>query len=129
MAENESTMSRMLHCDTCGKILKIIKNGEGPLLCCGRPLSFEVEKSAEAGKEKHVPVVTKTSDGIRVSVGSIPHPMEPAHYIRWIEVHGDTFLQTAFLRPGEKPEKEFRVDPAAVTKVRAFCNVHGFWRS
>ena len=72
----------------------------------------------EEGKEKHIPVVEKTNSGIKVKVGSVPHPMVDDHYIKWIEVIGDTYLQTSTLHPGEAPEKEFCVPYDSVKKIR-----------
>jgi superoxide reductase len=55
--------------------------------------------------------------------------LEKEHYIKWFEVIGDTFLYTATLKPGEKPEKEFFLGNLSgqVRKVRINCNVHGIW--
>ena len=43
-------------------------------------------KDGRCGKEKHVPVIEKTSNGYLVKVGSIAHPMEEKHHIEWIEL-------------------------------------------
>jgi len=88
----------------------------------------ELFQSADWNKEKHVPVIEKTSTGVKVKVGSVPHPMEEKHYIEWIELHADGAVWRKFLRPGEKPEAEFWVT-AEVLSARAYCNVHGLWRS
>ena len=32
-----------------------------------------------------MPVVEKTNTEIKVSIGSIPHPMEDKHFIEWID--------------------------------------------
>jgi superoxide reductase len=105
----------------------IVQNGAGTLVCCGQPMIRVPEKRDEEGKEKHVPITEKTPSGIKVKVGSIPHPMVDDHYIKWIEVMGDTFLQTSTLKPGDVPEKEFCVPFEQVKKVRIDCNKHGFW--
>jgi superoxide reductase len=120
-------MLALYKCEKCGKMVLVVQDGEGTLVCCQQPMVKVVEKTEDAGKEKHVPVIEKTANGIRVKVGAVPHPMEPAHHIKWIEVMGDRFLHTATLQPGEKPEKEFCVDIAQVQKVRIYCNIHGFW--
>jgi len=124
-------MLSLYSCSTCGKKVLVVEDGKGALVCCGAPMTWMEEKSTETGKEKHLPVVEKTPRGIRVRVGAVPHPMENEHYIKWIEVIGDTFLYTATLAPGEKPEKEFCLegtDPLRhVKKVRIYCNVHGVW--
>ncbi|WP_321504876.1 desulfoferrodoxin [uncultured Methanoregula sp.] len=124
-------MLALYSCSTCGKKVLIVEDGKGTLVCCGNPMTRLDEKSVEAGREKHLPVIEKTPRGIRVKVGAVSHPMEKEHFIRWIEVIGDTFLHTAMLAPGEKPEKEFCLegsDPIShVKKVRIYCNVHGVW--
>jgi superoxide reductase len=121
-------MLELFSCDTCKKIVLVVQDGDGELVCCKKPMTPLVEKSADAGKEKHLPVIEKVPGGIKVKVGSIPHPMEKEHYIKWIEVMGDTFLCTKSFQPGDKPEKEFAIPSGGkVVKVRIYCNVHGAW--
>jgi len=84
------------------------------------------EKSEEQGKEKHVPVVEKTETGIKVKIGSVPHPMEEKHYIEWIEVVTEEGITRKFLKPGESPEAEFKVQQEGVL-VREYCTIHGLW--
>ena len=122
-------MTKMLEiykCGVCGNTTMVVSPSGGTLVCCGQPMNLQVEKTEDAGKEKHVPVVEKTKTGIRVKLGSIPHPMEEKHYIQWIEViSGDAhYLQG--LKPGMNPEAEFTVSGDHI-KVRAFCNMHGLW--
>ncbi|HDI06989.1 MAG TPA: desulfoferrodoxin, partial [Candidatus Bathyarchaeota archaeon] len=76
--------------------------------------------------EKHVPVVEMTADGFKVKVGSIEHPMEENHYIEWIELIADDKVYRRFLKPGEKPEAEFKVKAEEI-QAREYCNVHGLW--
>jgi superoxide reductase len=89
-------------------------------------MTLQPEKTADAGKEKHVPVIEKSSNGILVKVGSVPHPMEEKHYIEWVEIRTDNNVFVHGFRPGEKPEAEFCSDNVNV-KARAYCNVHGLW--
>ena len=114
-------------CNICGNIVKVLHVGPGQLVCCNQPMELLQEKTEDQGMEKHVPVIEKTGKGIRVKVGSIPHPMEDKHYIEWIEVMDGDNVQRKFLKPGEKPEAEFEVK--SVKKAREFCNVHGLWSS
>jgi len=78
------------------------------------------------GKEKHVPVIEKIAGGIKVKVGSVPHPMEEKHYIEWIEVIADGKAYRQFLKPGEAPEAIFKIEAKTIT-AREYCNVHGLW--
>jgi superoxide reductase len=86
------------------------------------------ENTVDASKEKHVPVIEKTKTGVRVKIGSIPHPMEEKHYIEWIELLTDDKVYRKTLKPGEKPQAEFCVSTQTIS-ARIHCNMHGLWRS
>lgn len=113
-------------CETCGNIVKVVHASGGTLVCCGRPMGLQPEKTTDQGNEKHVPVIARSADGILVKLGSVPHPMEEKHFIEWIEVRTGSSVFIRRLRPGDKPEAEFRV-PDTDVKARAYCNVHGLW--
>ena len=68
-------------CDLCGNIAEVLHGGAGELVCCGQPMSKLVENTVDAAKEKHVPAIEKTEDGVKVKVGDVTHPMEEKHYI------------------------------------------------
>jgi superoxide reductase len=115
-------------CEVCGNIVEVLHEGKGDLVCCGKPMKLMEEKTAESAVEKHVPVVEKTSDGIKVTVGSAPHPMEDEHYIEWVQVISDGNAYRIFLKPGGAPEGVFKTSLGDV-KAREYCNVHGLWKS
>ncbi|UCH89675.1 MAG: desulfoferrodoxin [Thermoplasmata archaeon] len=113
-------------CEVCGNIVEVVHNGAGELVCCGKPMVLQQEKSEDQGQEKHLPVVEKTDSGVMVKVGSVAHPMEAEHYIEWIEVVTESGAFRKFLKPGDTPEAQFDcVDP--ITIVRSYCNIHGLW--
>lgn len=114
-------------CETCGNIVEVLHGGAGKLVCCGKPMTLLEEQTADATKEKHVPVIEKTEDGVKVKVGSIPHPMVEAHYIEWIEVIADGKAYRQFLNPGDEPEATFCTDAEEIT-AREYCSIHGLWR-
>jgi superoxide reductase len=109
-------------------MVEVIHGAAGELVCCGQPMEKLVEKTEDVGKEKHVPVIEKTGAGIKVKVGSVPHPMEEKHYIEWIEIVADGRICRKFLSPGGQPEAEFEIRGEKVS-ARAFCNIHGLWKS
>ena len=115
-------------CEVCGNMVEVIHEGKGQLVCCNQPMKQIVENTVDAAKEKHVPVVEKTAAGIKVKVGSMPHPMEEKHYIEWVQIiaGGKSFRQ--FLKPGEVPEAAFEVK-ANIESVREYCNLHGLWKA
>ncbi len=115
-------------CEVCGNIIEDLHEGIGELVCCGQPMKLIEEKIQEEGNEKHKPVIEKGEQGVVVKVGSIPHPMEEEHYIEWIEISTDKGESKKFLKPGEPPEIMFPVKVENI-KARAYCNVHGLWKS
>jgi superoxide reductase len=122
------TQKQIYKCNVCGNIVEILYAGGGELVCCGQPMQLLEEKTQDQGFEKHMPQVGKTETGVKVIVGSVPHPMEEAHYIQWIEVLADGQVYRHFLKPGDKPETEFTLSAEDI-RARAYCNVHGLWRS
>ena len=115
-------------CPLCGNIVEVLHTGAGELVCCGQPMDVMAENTVDAALEKHVPVVEKTDNGYRVTVGSVAHPMEDKHWIEWIELIADKTVYRQNLKPGDAPEATFCVDADDVS-ARAYCNLHGNWKS
>lgn len=115
-------------CPLCGNIVQVLHTGAGELVCCGQPMELMTENTVDAAQEKHIPVLEKTDNGYKVTVGSVAHPMEEKHWIEWIELVTDTAVYRADLKPGDAPEAVFCTATDAVT-ARAYCNLHGLWKS
>ncbi|OGQ95242.1 MAG: desulfoferrodoxin [Deltaproteobacteria bacterium RIFOXYD12_FULL_57_12] len=115
-------------CGLCGNIVEMVHTGAGELVCCGEPMKLQVENTVDASREKHVPVVEKIDGGFKVTIGSVAHPMEEKHYIEWIELVAGDAAYRQFLKPGAKPEATFLIAAAQATG-RAYCNLHGLWKS
>jgi superoxide reductase len=115
-------------CSVCGNIVEVLHAGQGTLVCCGQDMILQVENTVDAAKEKHVPVIEKIDGGYKVSVGSVPHPMEEKHYIEWIELIAGDKAYRQFLKPGGSPEATFTISAAQVS-AREYCNLHGLWKS
>ena len=121
-------MYEIYKCKICGNIVEVLHTGVGQLVCCGQPMELLKEKTEDVGQEKHVPVIEKTETGIKVKVGSVPHPMEEKHYIEWVEIIADGRVYKKFLKPGDKPEAEFEIKAAKI-EAREYCNIHELWKS
>jgi superoxide reductase len=121
-------LRQVYKCNVCGNMVEVLHAGAGELVCCGQPMELLLEKTEDAGKEKHLPVIERAEGGIKVKVGSIPHPMEEKHYIEWIEILVEGQICRKSLRPGEHPEAEFKIEGGKIG-ARAYCNIHGLWRS
>jgi superoxide reductase len=115
-------------CSICGNIVEVLTGGDGELVCCDTPMENLTAKTADQGKEKHVPVIEKANGGVKVKIGSVPHPMEDDHYIEWVEILVNGKAHRQFLKPGQAPEAVFNVADASVT-AREYCNKHGLWEA
>jgi len=114
-------------CPICGNIVEVLHTGGGQLVCCGQPMELISPKIEDAGFEKHLPVVNQSGNTVNVKVGSIPHPMEEAHYIEWIEIITNNQVYKKFLKPGEEATATFEI-VGSINQVRCYCNLHGLWQ-
>jgi len=151
-------LNQVFKCGVCGNIVEVVHASGGELVCCGQPMTLQIENTVEASKEKHIPVIKKIEGGIHVNVGSVEHPMEEKHYIEFIEVIFGKKVMRKYLLPGDKPEACFKAKdltlfdlPEEETSycegskcnfeckndcgetieltVRAYCNLHGLWKA
>ncbi len=119
-------------CESCSNIIEVLNGGVGELVCCGQPMTLlkEQDKNTEMLHEKHVPVMIEENGKQIIRVGSVPHPMEDAHYIMFIEVISEDkkFLKRKYLAPHEAPELELKCKCSAKKIARELCNLHGLWK-
>ena len=121
-----AALHEIYKCTVCGNIVEVVHPGKGQLVCCNQPMELMIENTVDASREKHVPVVEKQNGKVRISVGSVVHPMEEKHYIEWIQlIDGEKSCKT-FLNPTDVPAAEFESAGKNIT-ARAYCNLHGLW--
>ena len=114
-------------CEVCGNIVEMVHEGKGELVCCEQPMKLFKENTVDAAKEKHVPVLEKHGEEVKVKVGTVAHPMEEKHYIEWIEVISGEKAYREFLKPGQAPEASFKIKGDKII-AREYCNLHGLWK-
>ena len=119
--------SEIYKCEICGNIVEVLHVGDGTLVCCGQNMTNMKEKTADEGQEKHMPVIEKIDSKITVKIGEIPHPMEEAHHIEWIELETKNQTTKIFLTPTDEPKAEFDTSED-ILRARAYCNLHGLWK-
>ncbi|NQU20092.1 MAG: desulfoferrodoxin [Candidatus Nealsonbacteria bacterium] len=123
-----SSSSQIYKCGECGAVVEVIRGGGGTLVCCNQPMDLLKENSTDAAQEKHVPVIEKVNGGVKVTVGSVPHPMQADHWIEWIELIADGKTYRQALQPGDAPQAVFAVE-GEESSARAMCNLHGLWKA
>ena len=85
-----------------------------------------IANTTDGAYEKHVPIIEHQGEHVIVKVGSVEHPMLPAHYIEWIILETASGYQKKELKPGEKPEADFAVTEPVIAAYE-YCNLHGLW--
>jgi superoxide reductase len=122
---------QVYRCNVCGNIVTLLCTGPGNLVCCDVPMELMEAKKGDLGPEKHIPIIERSDNGVKVKVGEVPHPMVEDHYIQWVELSADNQVYIQFLGPDDQPEAEFPVnlDQEKDPKSRSYCNIHGFWKS
>jgi len=116
-------------CTLCGHVVEVASEGAPTLVCCGKPMVLLVARTEDKGSEKHVPVITDVPGGVNVQVGSVEHPMEEKHYIKFIEVLTKDQVLRAELKPGMKPQAVFLVKKQDISGVREYCTLHDLWKA
>jgi superoxide reductase len=123
-----TVLRELYYCEICHNLVEIVQEGSPALVCCGQDMLKLTAKTEDQGLEKHVPVVEETDGGVMVKVGSVEHPMEEKHHIKFIEVLTPKMVYRAELKPGDKPQAEFPVALNEISEVREFCNIHSLWK-
>lgn len=124
-------MLKFFKCNHCGNIAEKVKDVGVPIVCCGENMQELVANTTDAATEKHVPVVTATDGQCKtytVTVGSVIHPMQEAHYIEWIYLETDKGVQRKMLKPGEEPKATFCIVEGKAVAAYEYCNLHGLWK-
>lgn len=116
-------------CNHCGNMVEMVHDSGVPMICCGEAMSEIIANTVDASQEKHVPVVKIDGSKVSVEVGSVPHPMEPEHYITFIYLETSKGAQKKFLKPGEAAKADFLLESEDAVAVYEYCNLHGLWKT
>jgi len=116
-------------CEHCGNFVGFVQNNKVPLHCCGEEMKELVANTVEASQEKHLPSVKVSGNELHVEVGSVLHPMEEAHYIKFIYVETENGGQRKTLKIGAEPKADFCFKDDKPVAVYEYCNLHGLWKT
>ena len=121
--------NRFYICEHCGNIVGMVHDAGVPMMCCGQKMKQLEPGTVEASHEKHIPVVTKEDGIIKVTVGSVAHPMTDEHSIQWVYLQTCRGGQRKCLKPGDESTVSFALCDETPVSVYAYCNLHGLWKT
>ena len=120
---------KFYRCEHCGQIVAVVKATGVPVMCCGQAMKELVPGETDGAVEKHVPVYEVENGKVKVTVGSVEHPMLDEHFIEWIALETKMGNQRKTLKPGDKPSACFSIcEGDEVVAVYEYCNLHGLWK-
>ncbi len=121
---------KLFRCRHCGNIAHKIYDSQVPMVCCGEKMEELIPNTSDGAGEKHVPVIERDGDVLKVFVGEVPHPMIKEHYITHIFLEVENRLCIGTLNYDDKPCMKFNIKGfnGKIT-VYEYCNIHGLWKA
>ena len=117
-------------CKKCLNMIAYLHKAACNARCCGEEMEKLIPNTSDGAGEKHVPVIEVSGNLVKVTVGSVEHPMLDAHYIEWIALETERGMQRKRLAPGEKPEAVFALaEGEKAVAAYEYCNLHGLWKA
>lgn len=116
-------------CEKCGNLVGLINESGVPMVCCGQKMTKLEAGVTDASREKHVPVVSVDGNTVKVTVGSVLHPMSKEHNISWVYLQTDKGGQRKNLDVDGEPTVTFALSDEKPVAVYAWCNLHGLWKT
>ena len=121
--------NKILVCKVCGNVVGMIEDHHVPVFCCNQPMNELVANQSEGAMEKHLPLVSRLGKEVKVSVGSVEHPMVENHWISLIQLETDKGIYQKRLSANQKPEACFILaEDEKVVAAYEYCNLHGLWK-
>lgn len=121
---------KFLYCERCKKVELTVIDSKAPTICCGQPMKVLSANTTDAAGEKHVPVAEIIGNEVKVTVGSVIHPMLEEHHISFIAVvFEDGSYAVKELEHTGEPVAVFPIGSAKPVAAYEFCNLHGLWKA
>ena len=121
---------KFYQCAHCKNIIVYAYNKGVPVSCCGEKMKELVPGVVDAAKEKHVPVAEVNGNLVKVTVGSVLHPMSEEHHIAFVVLETNKGFHKIDLDVTGAPEAVFALaDGEKAIAVYEYCNLHGLWQN
>lgn len=122
--------NKFYECNNYKTIIRMIADEDIPVVCNGQQMREMIPNVDDGSKEKHVPQLEFINNVLKVKIGSVNHPMEEKHSIKWVYMISRDGEQLKYLKKNGAPEVDFALTNGDhPVKVYAFCNLHGLWKA
>ena len=118
---------KFYYCKHCKNLELVMHDGDPTPVCCGETMTVLTANTAEAAKEKHLPIIQKNQPKAVIQVGEVEHPMTTEHLIEWIATTDNNTIEIKHLTASDQPVMQSNFDSSAKLSVYAYCNLHGLW--
>ncbi len=122
-------MAKYYICERCGNLVEKVHSSGVDMVCCGQKMTEIIPGTVEASREKHIPVVETDGNTVKVTVGSVLHPMSAEHSILWVSLETDKGVHRKNLPVDGTPVVTFALTDEKPIAVYAYCNLHGLWKA
>lgn len=118
---------KLYKCRDTGLLLEEINNFNNDLELSFCSIKGYFPKEHEEGlTEKHIPEYERNGNVIKVTVGSVPHPMTKEHHIECVTLETNKGLYRKMLK--DSPTISFSIDDdEEIINIYSYCNLHGLW--
>lgn len=119
-------------CDTCKKVVQVLVDGEGELVCCGKQMKLLPVNTEENVKEEyHLPVILNCDGEDYIQIGKELHPTAEEHHIEFIQVVSECGKKifTHIIGPNFEPKIKIEFENLGNYSMKELCNIHGLWES
>ncbi|MCL2015727.1 MAG: desulfoferrodoxin [Defluviitaleaceae bacterium] len=122
-------MAKFAICKHCGVAVGFVIDKNVSLTCCGEKMTELTPNTVDAAQEKHLPVVNVSGTTVKITVGSVAHPMTEEHNITFIYLETKNGGQMKRLNPNDEPTVTFALADDTPVAAYAYCNLHGLWKT
>ena len=93
-------------CEHCGNMVGMIHDAGVPMMCCGQKMTKLEPGVVEASHEKHIPVVTREGDTVKV----VNTGLNYSSYVQWVGEHiSDPYMAARFCFGIPSTDKNYKV--------------------
>lgn len=122
----------LFKCGTCKKVVQVLVEGKGELVCCGKSMNLLSTNTEENVKEEyHLPVIFNSNDAEYIQVGKELHPNSEEHHIEFIQIISECGKKifTHIIGPSFEPKIKIEFENFGNYSMKELCNIHGLWEN